>query len=295
MNSIQKAVWLVAGILVLLPAAAWSDTVATQNTFEAGETARAAEVNENFTAVKTAVDGNDALIDGHEARIDDLESHVESGIPGQLDDLGASVDFLFEEIERLNSTVSQLSAENQEQQAEIDELARAEAPSVLDGNYELIGALLGGSPKEFPDAYRGITGQILRNYVVLSETGYMFEVDIIDGTIRRNAGFQFSGIYFSERGCQGQAYATDIPLSGLAQGYVFRPRSSDDPTTGYYVQPDSEYVDNPVEINGSAYFSSGCRDGVSSSAAKVPVFPNDPEITGITGVAFPTPIRIGRP
>jgi hypothetical protein len=63
-----------AAILLLFPVSASSDTVATQNTFQAGETARAAEVNENFTAVKDAVDGNDGLIDAHDALIAALET-----------------------------------------------------------------------------------------------------------------------------------------------------------------------------------------------------------------------------
>ena len=46
---------------------------------------------------------------------------------------------------------------------------------------------------------------------------------------------------------------------------------------------------------GSAYLSSGCHQGAFSALSKVPVFPNNPEITGITNTAFPTPIRIGRP
>ena len=44
-----KATWSAGMILALVPTFAWSDTVATQNTFQPGETARAAEVNENFT------------------------------------------------------------------------------------------------------------------------------------------------------------------------------------------------------------------------------------------------------
>ena len=292
MTSIEKAALFAIVSVVLLPRLAWADTVGLLNTFNAGETARASEVNDNFDAVESAVDGNDALITAHDARIEGLESQVQSGIPGQLDDLGESIDFLFQEIERLDAAVSQLSVESQEQQAEIDELARTKAPSVLDGNFELIGTLLGGSRV---GDYQGITGRLLQSYVVLSSTDFMFEVEIIDGTIQRNEAFQFSGVYFTESSCQGQAYATDIPLSGLAQGYVFQSRSNVDPTTVYYAEPDSEYVDNPAGINGSAYLTGSCRNSISTALSKVPVFPNDPEITGITNTAFPTPIRIGRP
>ena len=295
MKPLKKSAWLAITFIVLVPPSVWSDTVGSLNTFNPGETARSSEVNANFSEIESAVNSNDSLISGHETRIADVESQVVSGIPGQLGDLAVSIDFLVQEIEQLNASVSRLSAESQEQQAEIDELARTKAPSVLDGNYELIGAFLGGSPEAFPDPYQGITGQVVRNYVVLSKTDYMFEVALIDGTIKSNVGFQQSGVYFSGPGCQGQAYATDIPPSGLAQGYVFQSRSNVDPTTTYYVEPDSEYVDNPGDIRGSAYLSSGCQSSVASSLDKVPVFPNDPEITGVTGEAYPTPIRIGRP
>ena len=80
MRSMHVAVWFAVVSIVLLPRLALSDTVGLLNEFNAGETARASEVNDNFDAVESAVDGNDALITGHEARIVDLENDV--GVPG---------------------------------------------------------------------------------------------------------------------------------------------------------------------------------------------------------------------
>ena len=76
----HRAALFAASALFFLPSLAWSDTVGLLNEFNAGETARASEVNDNFDAVESAVDGNDALITGHEARIVDLENDV--GVPG---------------------------------------------------------------------------------------------------------------------------------------------------------------------------------------------------------------------
>ena len=71
--TIYRAALFAASVLVLLPSIAWSDEVGLLNTFNPGETARASEVNENFDAVKSAVDDN-------HARIVDLENAV--GVPG---------------------------------------------------------------------------------------------------------------------------------------------------------------------------------------------------------------------
>ncbi len=48
--------------VAVMSVVAWANTVTLPNTFTAGTTARAAEVNANFAAVKTAVDDNNARI-----------------------------------------------------------------------------------------------------------------------------------------------------------------------------------------------------------------------------------------
>ena len=69
----HRAALFAASALFFLPSLAWADTVGLLNEFNAGETARASEVNDNFDAVALAVDDNDA-------RIVDLENDV--GVPG---------------------------------------------------------------------------------------------------------------------------------------------------------------------------------------------------------------------
>ena len=72
----HRAALFAASALFFLPSLASSDTVGLLNEFNAGETARAAEVNENFDAVESAVDDNDALIAANEALIAALEARV---------------------------------------------------------------------------------------------------------------------------------------------------------------------------------------------------------------------------
>ena len=69
-----KISWFAIAAMLFLPSPVWSDTVEDLNTHVSGDTARAADVNENFTAVKTAVDGNDALIGALDTRTTALEA-----------------------------------------------------------------------------------------------------------------------------------------------------------------------------------------------------------------------------
>ncbi len=50
--------------MIFAGSSTWAGSVTIPNTFVAGTTARASEVNANFTAVKTAVDDNDAKTPG---------------------------------------------------------------------------------------------------------------------------------------------------------------------------------------------------------------------------------------
>jgi cysteine-rich repeat protein len=78
--TIYRAALFAASVLVLLPSIAWSDEVGLLIPFNPSETARASEVNDNFEAVKTAVDDNNA-------RIVILEDDL--GTPGPQGEQGA--------------------------------------------------------------------------------------------------------------------------------------------------------------------------------------------------------------
>jgi hypothetical protein len=94
MTSTQKAVscaaTFIVAAMIVLPPSVWSDTVGILNSFYTGEKARASEVNDNFDAVTSAVDGNDALIAALEARIEALEAL--EGVPGPQGEQGPTGD-----------------------------------------------------------------------------------------------------------------------------------------------------------------------------------------------------------
>lgn len=90
MTSTQKAIWgaaaFILAAMIVMPPSVWSDTVGGLNTFGAGETARASEVNQNFTAIADAVDGNDGLISALDARVAAVEAT--DPVPGPQGDPG---------------------------------------------------------------------------------------------------------------------------------------------------------------------------------------------------------------
>jgi len=68
-NNLVFAAGLTAGVLVALSATLLASQVTGLMTFTSGTPARAADVNGNFTAVKTAVDDNNARIAALEAKL----------------------------------------------------------------------------------------------------------------------------------------------------------------------------------------------------------------------------------
>lgn len=175
------------------------------------------------------------------------------------------------------------------------ELAESDSALVIfDGDGDKIGFFLGGAPRRNGDRWHGIPGDTLTHYVGLSDTDFMFLVNAFDGELRDNSAGSGGGIYFRERGCDGQGFATGINRSGLLQGFVFRSPSGTDPTQIYYVLPGSGYASNTSRMR-SAFRSGSCGDVLGGTGGEmVPVEPNDPIVTGVSKTSFSLPIMIGR-
>ena len=81
-SQIVFAVGLTAGVLVTLSATLIAGQVAGLVDFSAGTPAKAAEVNGNFTAVKTAVDDNNARIAALETKLAQFGTNTGRAAPG---------------------------------------------------------------------------------------------------------------------------------------------------------------------------------------------------------------------
>ncbi len=174
MTSVQKATLFAATVMVtamiILPPSVWSDTVGLLNTFHADETARAADVNDNFDAVEDAVDGNDALIAALEARIEALEAL--EGVPGPQGEQGP--------------------------QGETGADGRDTAVlHVFDGDGNDIGLYAGKSDSRGAERVDGLV------WVYLDEYEAVAQFNIADGVMREFSQPQF---FFQSVDCSGPAF-----------------------------------------------------------------------------------------
>lgn len=78
----QITTYLLTVVFVLLTGPAWAGSVTIPNTFTSGTKAMAADVNANFSAVKSAVDDNDTRISTNTNKINSNTSAISNGIAG---------------------------------------------------------------------------------------------------------------------------------------------------------------------------------------------------------------------
>jgi hypothetical protein len=104
----------------------------------------------------------------------------------------------------------------------------------------------------------------------------------------------YNGTWFLGPNCTGQAYTRNIPAIGRVQGYVFTMNPSHSVKI-YYVAPLSELENNPGIVSGGDPGGSCSNTGGPTFGGYVKIFPNDPEITGVSKTSFPAPLLLGQP
>ncbi len=91
MKTLFRSLVIALGLIAFAASSAWAGSVTIPNTFSAGTKAEADKVNENFTAVKTAVDDNDARINTLNTGIEFADIGSSSDIPTTIRNCGSIV------------------------------------------------------------------------------------------------------------------------------------------------------------------------------------------------------------
>ena len=157
-------------------------------------------------------------------------------------------------------------------------------------------------------AWAGVSGVYDANNVLLGEyaesntvihsiQGYRFSLDASTGSIRLpgiaaaitdigGVAYQISiGLYYSDSNCTGQAYI-DVDSTGQHAGGVVVNAGS----RGLY------YVTKPTDATpvamGAEFDGQNCNAIVPSVLPVVPVFANDPAVTGVPNMPFAMPIHL---
>jgi hypothetical protein len=267
---IQLTILFVAMVFSLGVATASEVTGLT--TFTSGTPAKASEVNDNFSAVKTAVDDNAANIATNAAE-------------------GVRFDELQEQIDALTTVVANLSL--------------GSGSVLVLANSQSIGLLLDMESDSNVLRYSYMT-RSSRGYIFRV---YIFDGGFLPGPSEEGHLVAERRIYFSSPGCLGQAYYSALSMSfGLAlwpennvgpsdervlvrEGLVFRNPDSSAAVENYYIAKGA--VIDDAALTMSAFEDGiGCVDGTTTIPA-VPVLPNDPAITGVPNIPFALPITLG--
>ena len=283
---------LTASTLLLLVAGAANAQTQVPNTFQAGQPARAAEVNANFDALETAVDQNAAAIQGIPAGPQGIQGDPgpqgvqgvpgATGLQGPQGDLGpqgpqgdqgdqgpAGAD--------LSNEVSIIEGEQAVQNDRIDAL-------VDDiGSVQLS---IGGIKAFAADGT--LIGSIFNSPSwFISQKGYLFETSATGTSHLYTVDTRYSGL-----NCTGQAYGGSAGPATLSMGVVFRLNGPIGSDPAYYSQRGS--VITPAAYQSQITNDLGCQN-VSGSTNLYPVFPNDETVTGVPDNSPPKPLSWGLP
>lgn len=189
--------------------------------------------------------------------------------------------------------VDQLEARVETLEAEVTELKARPGPVQVLANGESIGSFLG----------IGNTNN-LGQYITLSSTGYMFQVfNMVPSDHQPFPLLEVGRIWpetllFEFADCLGQAFIelsheAGRPLSAdliAAEGIVV---ATGDPLNGVFYAPEG----SQAAFLDATFFARSLEGSCGSSPRMtwvVPVFPNDPAITGVPNEPFTPPIKLGQ-
>ena len=278
------------------------------NDFTAGQPARAAEVNENFDTLETAIDQNASDIQaipagpqgdvgptgppgsqgdvgqqgiqgvqgfvgppGPQGSQGDTGSQGPQGVQGDTGPQGV----VGPPGADLTNEVSVLQGEQVVQNDRIDALEIANTGLQVFSQGVSIGSLLQPISLLAEDLY------------LISGKGYLFYTRLLT----LGGHLLDTTYYFSGSGCTGNVYLDPNPYWVGAIGGVFK--SANPAIWGNYYIPRGALFDF-YTVN-SEFNGAGCNDAVLSGIQFYPAFPNDESVTGVSNSPPVLPLTIGVP
>lgn len=174
----------------------------------------------------------------------------------------------------------------------------AESPAVVASNGAILGSFAGSMG---PRSSGGVSPPTAVLDVV-SSTGYLFGVFQQSGEVVnsfRSPGVQPQALgatlYFESADCTGQAFVntTQDPNVAVLGGFVFNVKNSSHQGLWFSLKTSAS-----VAVTAGSAVSPGvgnvCFTAVGPPLNALPVYPNDPQITGVTSATYPGPITISQ-
>jgi hypothetical protein len=236
--------------------AGFADDLTVPNTFTANTPARAAEVNENFTAVEASVDDNAADI---AANATDIATNAADVVV-----TNTNVQANTSAVQSNTSAIAAISISG---------------GAIVYSQGTAIGQFL------------TIAGNADAPLAVLSDKGFIYSINALEHP-NGYLGIK-QPVYFAETNCTGAAYVQDTNAGrwAAALGSVFRPDPGA-PATAYYTQRGGLLMSvtfASLANNDQCYVDDG-GTGLLFAA-----FPNDEAVTGVSDTAPALPLTIGLP
>ena len=305
---------LIFAMTSLISYQVWAGSVTIPNTFVDGTTASAGEVNDNYTAIESAVNDNDTRITNNATSISnntaDIQSNATnistnaagiitnaSGISSNATNISSNVADIqtntFDiQTNAVNISINEAgvtsnandistnAADIQANTGSISALASSKPISVfIDGTK--VGALLNINSVQ-ANTYNPLTILLPSTYFVMTQD-----------SAASNAVLT-SIVFYKTADCTGQAYikpiGADFNVSNLLarQGLLFT-KEFTNPVEYYYLAANTAMEGF---TGGSWWFASGC-DTVFGYNNFYKVYPNDPAVTGIAGAEFVGTVTLG--
>jgi hypothetical protein len=301
------------GVLLAFSATAFAQTEVPHD-FQSGQPARAADVNENFDVLETAIDQNAAAIQdipaGPEGPQGPQGDQGPQGIQGPEGPQGPPGADLSEE-------VSILQGEQAVQNDRIDDLESGQqivnenATSIATNQQDIasnendirenqnsiaeLSSRLGGLPVYSQGQLIGrlisTSDPSYQQYAtLLSEQGYVFRMGT-SGTGDYPYLGSMQTIWFSGSNCEGQSYIDFRYDFYLTSGMVFSAKTHG-VITAYYSQRGGDLL--PGLTVRSRGYNNTCTN-TQNDRDLIAVYPNDEAITGVSNIQPPVPLTLGLP